>query len=381
MPRAQNSECSRRWGEFALGLLLLAGLFITRPCPAQSSIKAPPETVEIVLVGAVGALPAFSGRVTSWFDSEQFAVTVRMVARLDPARILSPEPHDGVSAWVLLRDPNHARFYFASASGPNQQTSYLVRELELEQGLDEVAAEHIAQVLYLSIVALLDGQAATDREEMNRVLCEEPTAEPSAEPSASAAQPRQEPTHEPKPTPPKPQARAGIESELTLGYGASLRGDEGLWHGPRVGLGVRVADGWRLDVLGQGALPSRREVDVVELEFYGGFGRLSGGYRHVFSQNVALQWGVGPGLELVHYRPERSLDANVTVGGGETELRPSLFAEVSGVFASSSPRIAVTIECMVSLSDTHYDVVMGDSRRVLGRSAPVVPLLGLETRW
>ncbi len=367
-----------------LGLLAVALLCTTPPSMAQSPPEASTDAVEVTLVGEVDRVPAFSARVTSWFDSNRFEVTVRTVARLNPASILSRKQHRGVYVWVLLRDSNHGRLYFASASGPDQQTTYLVRDLSLEQGLDEMGAERVAQVLHLSTVALLDGQAATRREDVERILRKEPAARPDAEPRAATAQPRPHPKPDVKTEwrqNGEPDRRSSINAELAIGYGVNLRGDEGVWHGPRMGFGARLANGWGLQGVGQVTLPSTREMDVVELEFSGGFVRLTGTYRHALARGVALEWFAGPGLEIVHYRAVRSLDPGVTAGRGDTEVRPSVFAGLSGVFRRGSPRIAVSVECMASLARTHYDVVVEESRRRVGRAAPVVPALGAEVRW
>ena len=351
---------------------------------AQTPTETSPAAVEVTLVGAVGKLPAFPARVTSWFDSNRFKVSVHTATRLDASSILSPKPQRGVYAWVLLRSSTHGRLYFASASGPDRQTTYLVRDLDLEQGLDEMGAERVAQVLHLSTVALLEGQAATRREDVVRVLREEPEAQDAAEEDASSTPPGPHPAPATKTVPHangKPSRGSTIDAELAVGYGVSLRQDEGVWHGPRVGFGARMDNGWGLQALGQGALPSTHELEVVELEFCGGSLRLAGTYRHTLVRSVALEWFTGPGLEIVHYRVRRSLDPGVSPGRGDTEARPGIFAGLSGVFRHDSPRIAVTAECLAALTRTHYDVVSDDSRQTVGRAAPVVPSLGMCVRW
>jgi hypothetical protein len=375
MPRVRSSELTSRRSWRALALVVVALACVTKPCLAET----PTQTVEVTLVGEIGSVPAFPERVTSWFDSDRFQVTVRVVARLDPRSILSEKRDRGVYVWVVLRRLDHARLYFASAAGAEGQTTYLIRDLELEGSLDEIGAENIAQVLNLSAVALLDGLAATRREDVERVLREEPDAKGGAEPSMSAAHPMQD-----KSAPRTNRAasrRRRIEAEFALGYGVSLRRDEGVWHGPRVGLAARLASGWGLGVLAQGWLPSKGDMGPIALGFYGGFARLSGSFRHMLARGAALEWIVGPGLEVVHYGPVRSLERGVTTGRGDTDARPSVFAGVSGVFRHDSPRIGVTVECRGALVRTRYDVVVGDSRRVIGRAAALVPLLGVEARW
>jgi hypothetical protein len=166
-PHAPSSVWSSRLIRLTVALLAHALVCVTTPSWAQAP-EPTRATVEVVLVGEVGRDPAFSRRVTSWFEPEQFRVTVRKVARLDASSILSPQRERAVHAWVLLHDPNHVRLYFACASGTQEEPAYLLRDLELESGLDEMGVENIAQVLHLSAVALLDGQAATRRDEVER---------------------------------------------------------------------------------------------------------------------------------------------------------------------------------------------------------------------
>ncbi len=359
-----------RRGIPALGWLLFAASCVSLPCLAQPTTDA----VDVVLVGSVGDVPAISNRVTSWFDSSQFAVTVRRVQRLDPASVLSPKPERGVSAWVVLRDPKHARFYFASASGADQQPTYLVRDLDLERGLGEVGAEHLAQVLYLSTVALLDGQATTGKDEVNRVLREERDVTEQAVSTAPPPTPIQT-------APPAKRDQPSVEAELSVGYGASWRGDEGLWHGPWLGVGVRIVDTWGVQLVGQGALPSSSEVKDLELRFYGASLGLLGSYRYRPASGIAVEGHAGPGVEIVHYEPIRSLEPGVNAEQGETEARPSLLVGMNGVFRESAPRLIVTAQCMVSLTHTRYYVVAADSRREVGRSELLVPSLGVMAQW
>lgn len=407
-PPAPSSDPKSRPGSRALVLIVAALLCVATPGRAEPPAPASRSAIEVVLVGAIGEDPAFTRRVTSWFDPERYRVAVRRIPRLDPSSILSPRRDGAVYVWVLLWDPHHARLYFACASGSgSEQPIYLWRDLALPAGLDEVGAENIAQVLHLSTVALLEGQAGNQREEVERALREEPTsaarAEPSAEPSAEpgvepSAEPGVEPAAEPSTEPPTSPRRAPAErsarrgagaperaprlgAELGLGYGASLRGDEGLWHGPRVSSALRGPSGWGLRAAAESALPTSRELGPLALEFYGALVTFTGSYRRALGRSVALEWSAGPGVEVVHYRPARSLEPTVTAGSGDTEARPGVVAGMSGVFRPSSPRIAVNAQGLVPLERTHYDVVTGEERRVIGRAAPVIPSLGVEARF
>ncbi len=372
-------------------LIVAALLCVAAPGRAEPPDPASRSAVEVVLVGAIGEDPAFTRRVTSWFDPERYRVAVRRIPRLDPSSILSPRRDGAVYVWVLLWDPHHARLYFACASGSgSEQPTYLWRDLALPAGLDEVGAENIAQVLHLSTVALLEGQAGNEREEVERALREEPTAaeraeprvDPSDEPSIEPTSPRRAPAERGARRgagAPERQPRLGVD--LGLGYGASLRSDEGIWHGPRVSSTLRGPSGWGLRAAAESALPTTRELGPLALEFYGALVTFTGSYRRALGRSVALEWSAGPGVEVVQYRPARSLEPTVTAGSGDTEVRPGVVAGMSGVFRPSSPRIAVSAQGLFPLERTHYDVVTGEERRVIGRAAPVVPSLGVEARF
>ncbi|MBN2195513.1 MAG: hypothetical protein JW751_22025 [Polyangiaceae bacterium] len=389
-PHAPSSVRERSPSIPVLLLLVAALVGVAAPGLAQAPSESSESVVEVMLVGEIGRDPAFSRRVTSWFDAERYRVVVGQAARLDPSSILAPQQDRTVYVWVLLRDLRHARLYFAYASGSGGQTTYLWRDLELAAGLDEVGAENIAQVLYLSTVALLEGQAGNRREEVERMLREEPAAgsgagsvvEPNAEPVTPPTTPRQPPTDQHEPHREKAQDREpGIGVELGLGYRASLRGDEGIWHGPMVEFGLRAASGWGLGAMVQSALPSSREMGPLTIDFYGALVALAGSYRRAVGPSVGLEWIGGLGVEVVQYRPARSLEPAVSAGTGDTEARPGVVGGMSGVFRRSSPRIVVSGQGLFPLERTHYDIVTGEARREIGRAAPVIPSLGVQARF
>jgi len=385
-PRAPGSRPIRSPGRLALVVLVIA-----LSCVTGSGRAAPPsgpalQVVVLTLVGDLGEEPTFGRRVTSWFDADRYRVVVRAVDHLDPAHVLSPQVDRAVYVWVVLREPRHARLYFATVTGEREAATYLWRDLELEAGLDELGAERIAQVVHLSTLALLEGEAANRREEIEQALVEEPAAQRAtpptppvaASPVAASPRPRAETgTRAPASTPP---AHSRTRGEFALGYGASLRSDEGVWHGPRAGAGMRSASGWGLRVQVQAGLPRTRELGPVELELVGGDLALAASFLGAVGHGRSLEGFAGPSLELVGYRPTASLDPTVATGQGATELRPAALAGVTGVLREASPRIAVGAQGMVSLLRTHYDLVTGSGRRVVARAAPVVPSLFLEIR-
>ena len=125
-------------------------------------------------------------RITSWFDPEQFRVTIDRAAVVDAKRVLSPDRENAIYAWVTLETGQLARLYFVTVRG--QEAAYLLRDLVLENGVDELGAERIAQVVSSSIQVLAAGRGQTRREDSRAKPVDDAAADPMA-PAAAEASP------------------------------------------------------------------------------------------------------------------------------------------------------------------------------------------------
>jgi hypothetical protein len=366
---------NRGWGRACpkwLALLWLATLALV----AQSA-RAEPEParkVEIVLVGSLAEDPVFAARVTSWFAADRFQVSVRRTRWLEPKQVLAPSGEAAVHVWVTLSGTALARLYFASERGPGGAPSYFLRELRLDSGLDEIGAEHVAEVLNLSTQAFLEGQAESAREELERTLRAEPAPEPTPAPAPKPVA-TVKPAAAARASPPM---RAPPRSwSARVGYAASYRADEGIWHGPSAALEVAL---WRklgLRAAVLGALPRERDLTPLELRFYGVAFVVAPTLRHTLGAGIDLQWFVGPSLEVVRYAPVRLLSAEYAAYAGATEARPAFTGGV-GALWGRGPVLALVAQATLPLTKTHYDVVRSRNREVIGRASPVVPTLGIE---
>ena len=392
-PNSRSPRLARCTRERAIVLFVavvtsLLGVVETAPSHAQERAAPAVQVVDVMLVGAVGRDPTFPGRVTSWFDAGRFEVAVHAVDHLDRASVLSPNSTESVTVWVLLKDPHHARIYLASAVGSEQEPTYLLRDLVLEGGLDEMGAERVAQALHMSTVALLEGDAATRREDVERVLREETEERRQSDPrqggqpeasSRSVGPPERAPLVDA--TPGGHSLESRTVARVVLGYGGSWRADEGIWHGPRGGLLVLTRRGWgaqaRIDV----ALPTSRSLDGVELDFAGALLALLGSYQHALGDAAALEWSAGPAARIVRYAPTKSVDPLVTPGDSATEVRAGALVGLHGMVHQSKWDLALGAQCELSLVRSHYDVVTDRGRRVIGRSPAAVPSLGAEVRF
>ena len=353
--------------------LLLAALLLAQTAEAQGE---PRRSVEIVLVGKLGQDPVFASRVTSWFAPERFSVKLRRARYLEPRQVLAPSGDAAVHVWVTLSGDDLARLYFSSA-GEAGATTYFLRDLRLESGLDEIGAEHVAEVLHLSTQAFLDGQAHSEREELERTLKAEPAPEP--EPTA-APPPKPAPSVAPAPSKPRPPPGASPPKRDwggAIGYGVSYRADEGIWHGPRLSLGASLARRFGVRVAVQGALPHTRELAPLELRFYGASFLVAATFRHALVTGVELEWFAGPGIDVVRYDPLRPVEPQYSAAAAATEARPEAGFGLCASFGRA-PLVSVVAEATVPFTKTHYDVVQGSTRRVVGKASPLVPTLGVE---
>ena len=359
---------------------LACSLFVIGWLLPRESVALPdgPRRVDVVLVGQLAADPVFATRITSWFAAEKLRVSVRHARWLDPKEVLAPTNDAAVHVWVTLSDSSLARLYFSSEHGAAGGVTYFLRELRLESGLDEIGAEHVAEVLNLSTLAFLEGQAQSAKEELERTLRAEPAAEatpPPAKPTppAKAAEPPA-----PGKAPANPSSRAGGRAwSARLGYAASYRADEGTWHGPSAALELLLWKKLGLRAQALGALPTARSLTPLALRFYGAAFALAPSLRHALGAGVELAWFLGPAVEVVRYAPTGSSSAEYRAGDAATEARPALAGGV-GASWGRGPVLALVAQATLPLTRTHYDLVQAESHAVIGRASPVVPTLGVE---
>lgn len=322
-------------------------------------------TVRVHVVGALGRDLVLQQRIASWFDPAALQVKVQGVGWLDPRDILTPRAGALVQVWVTRRSDKLARLYFASAESGTVR--YLLRDLELERGLDEVAAEELAQTVHLSTLALLDGQLETSRDVVEQAL----KADHVAAPLRAAA-----------PATPAKTKRNGLKSAIwrlspALGYAVDFRGDEGIGHGPRLRLRADSSSGFGLWSRLQAALPHRTELAQLELELWGGSFLLAPSFRQPLATRWLLCGYAGASLELLHYSARARPGVAFYPGPASNELRPRA---VLGAFLAfgSSPRFGLVAELGLALARSRYESERAGERHVVAEASRVTPSVGLE---
>lgn len=351
---------------------------------AAPAAKALPATVEIGLVGRTAEDTTLAQRITSWFDRKRFKVTTRTVQQLDASRILSPQDAETVYVWVTLGSGNNARLYFSTTRRSSRDPVYLIRDLQLPKGLDEMGAERIAQVLHLSTVAILEGQAETRRDEVERTLKADSAANATQHQGSTATPANkglqvQSQTATSNADSVQADLHKGVE--IGVGYGISFRGDEGLWHGPRASFVLPLTRSFGAGGLIRTALPHSHDVERITINVEGFTLGLIVNWHASITPGVSFESFAGLGLDIVHHRPTQASDPDLTLVAAETEARPNLIAGVGAVFGPPNPRVAVTADVAMLPNDVRYDLVEGRSRHSAARVARLAPSLGVEIRF
>ncbi len=341
---------------------------------ATDAVAPARARVRVRLVGTLSRDATLRARIQSWFDPGAYEVTLQGATYLDPNQVLAPESGLLVEAWITERSRNSLRLYFASFDAKTRKTRYLLRDIALQRGLDEVAAEELAQAVHLSASALVEGELMTAREQVEESLREAPAAAPGqTEPPALAASSRSLAEARP-PAPGKDDFSP--ELHAALGYYAALRGDEGFAHGPRLRAALRgpnLGGFLRLSAV----IPHRVTRSELDLDLFGGAALLAVTYGVALSPKVRLDGFVGPTLELVRYRALAHANSGFAPAAAATELRPQL--ALGALFSlGSSPRVALVPELAVSLTDTRYEAARGATRETVARASSITPSLGLE---
>jgi len=327
--------------------------------PARAQPAPENGSVEITVVGTTLDLQ----RVRGLFGPRTLGGSVPRWARVDhfdPADILGPGHAAGaaVRCWLDLSDPWRARLYFASRSGER----FLIRELELSARLGELDRQSLAQVMELSIAALLENeQAGLTREQTRALLADQAQKQAAAQPPPPPTPPPPAPVVTAAPPPPAPTGPAFGASAF---YAVQVPAAGRFAHGPGLAVSLQRGDGARplsAWLSGQYQLPYDVNGDRIgarfdALAFRAGLQllrdlrgpRLRGGVR------------LGAGADVVHVAPQPgTVDTTAT-------LMPSHWtptAVVTGAVRLTVAlrwrmRLAIDLLADVLPTVVHYDLAV-----------------------
>jgi hypothetical protein len=182
--RARSGRAAVRADAWGLALAVVLGSAAVARAEQQQPVgtPSPSASIEIVVVGSPDAFE----RLHALLDRRLSALgtaTWSRAERVDAGEILAAPPGQALRCWIDLRERRRARLYFAARSGER----FLVRDFELSGDLDEIDRAAMAEVIELSIGALLeDARAGLSRGEAQALLARRAARAPAAPPANQA---------------------------------------------------------------------------------------------------------------------------------------------------------------------------------------------------
>lgn len=166
------------------------------PPPAATTapdhrVNRRPEAVDITVVGSGVAFAGLRARVGDrlplgvpllWNRIDRFNPLTELLRGAPP-----PHPTSTLRCWIDLADLRHATLYFADQRGER----FLVRELPLSGRFDEVDQQSVAQVMELSVSALIENaEIGFSRAQAREILARARPPEPVVAATPTAESPR-----------------------------------------------------------------------------------------------------------------------------------------------------------------------------------------------
>ncbi len=342
------------------------------PATADSTAAGNPERAVVVFVGSSSASATLAPLLIELLGRANVQLTFATEPNFDAARLLSGGAEDrAVYVFVELVGDHGARLYFR---GP-QARRFLLRELDLHEGLDDLGREVVGQVIESSVTALLHSSAGLSRDEARAALSQRGGV-------ALDTAPHEAPTPA---APPAPRRPPSFGAWLGLRYAAAWQGLElGIADGPGGEIGLEYRGRARLRTTLAVERSFSQAVDTADVTAtiqrwplrlsIGAGGPASGAHTWLVT--------IGAGADVIRVKPGLGLDAAVTPAAGSTHLVPVVRAALRYEQGGEQWRIALEIFADAFVFDTHYDLqVAGGSTERIATPWPVEPGVALVVAW
>ena len=356
-----------------------------------------PTRLSITVVADERLLATFQQRVSSWF-TDGTEVSVIATSEMDTQQLLVASSGE-VRAWVVPLSAERALVTFSTLS-PRAPTRHLVREVRLRSGLDDLGLERLASVIHSAFVALREGDQGVERAQAERELGEAGVAPGARNPPAEFAA-----TPAPLPAPATstrplgaaqrvdrvaiPAATPRAELLLGAGYGAQLRGAEGLGHGPNLALGAQLpSTPSALDFLVSGQFSFRSAFDT---ELFGASVQTTALRCHVgIEPELGSSWfaqallGAGVDIAQIHSGsvPSSSLgNTRTDPRASGTQWRSAGQLTLGVVRHAALLDFGVYAQVNFWFEDVHYAAATDSGEQRLVAPWPIQPGLTVQARF
>jgi hypothetical protein len=352
-----------------LGAAAVFGSIRAEADPATAA--AAPEVnarVSITLVGRASLAKELDDLLLEWFDSQQVRVDIRRQASLDRSEVMAKTADtQTLRIWMTLVGTS-VRLYYADPAGER----FLVRNIPLRNGLDEVGREHVVQVLVTSAEDFVSRRISSTAQEVEASLPPPPPAPPR--PVA--------------PAPPPPVAPAapsfGCGPRIGPLYAVTMRGAEGVGNGPGAVLGIACASPrvwWALSMSARYELPTTAHGTDVSVKIRTLGARWTLAIETPDPRPLGAGVEIGGGVDHAAFEPSALPGATVTPRASGSDFRPVALFAARGSLWQGRARLTLSAGIAVPLLKTHYDVAAGSDRLTQVTPWRVEPTFTLEASW
>ena len=345
--------------------LFFCGVSGAEPDPARAALAR----IDVTLVGEAAQAKQMNALLSSCLSAEPAQITIEQRPLLRAEDVLNAANEPGtLRIWLVLASRQRARLYFAD---PNDRR-YLVRDLPLHDGLDELGREQLAQVFMSSIQAFRERTASSSPAEVQH------TFEPA----------RPKPVILTKLEAPKPPPQAAEPAQVAIGaglsYAAIARGDEGLGHGPGWYLNLAVPFTNLAGTLTLRSLyrfPVEQRSDRIALSLRALETQLSAGLQGRLSRKILARGEFGGGLAYLTFSPKSLLPDQIAARHRDHDLRPFVLFGARLAYARAPWELAAVFTLTVPLVHAHYDLIQNGEQTVELSPWRAQPGLALEAGW
>jgi hypothetical protein len=333
------------------------------------------------LLGAAGIAPRFQQRV-ALSESE-------LVTQQQPN-----DPSHG-TVWILVPHAMLARLVFADRT----HMRFLVRDIPLPQGMDDVGREIVEQVIESSFLALMQGAAAVGRAEAHAALGSYVVSAPTeSSPRTQVTQPKAPPaprstpwvlTRDDPSMPTEPVVAARTSRHLTerlgIGYGVTWTGsDFGVQHGPGLVAGlelVRRSDSFYIAGTFDWHFTQHHRTLEFELSLQNSRFGLDVGWAKPVSTPMSFVAAAGPGVAVTRVHTSSYAGASARPSPDSSSF--SLGARLQGGLQwGNSPLVMqLLLRADVSVYDAQFEIIRNGRRETLAQPWLLRPGVTLGAVW
>jgi len=342
----------------------------------------------VVHLVAVEQPEALDAKIAAWFLGQTGTYTSVRQEHFQASELFRAQS-PGVHVFVTRPNADELRIFFVCSDGPKQR--YLVRDLPLTRGLDEVAMENTAQVVFSATLAVWEGREETTPGGVSAKLA----------PDAGTAPPPEAVTRTPEP-PPSTSPRATVARDpnvasrdertsaplarpylvASAGYALRYRGPGGVAHGPLLGLGIGRGNRREIGARISGALllPITVESQDLDLKLRGYSLALEPWLELGREGSARFVGSLALGMDIVNASPSVS-STGIDPTPPSWQFDPFLAPRVGAYFALGSLQVGVALDLTVQFVQRHYDIAEAGQQQAWLTAWRVQPGLLVQAFW